>query len=60
MLTKENVIKTVSKLPDSFSLDELIDKLLFIDKVQKGLEESFADKVHSKEEAKNRLSKWLK
>ncbi|MCX6233907.1 MAG: hypothetical protein NT175_04170 [Bacteroidetes bacterium] len=60
MLTKENVIKTVSKLPDNFSLDELIDKLIFIDKVQKGLEESLADKVYSKEEAKKRLSKWLK
>lgn len=60
MLTKENVIKTVSKLPDNFSLDELIDKLIFIDKIQKGLEESLADKVYSKEEAKKRLSKWLK
>jgi hypothetical protein len=60
MLTKENVIKTVSKLPDNFTLDELIDKLIFIEKVQKGLEESLADKVYSKEEAEKRLSKWLK
>ncbi|MCX6233114.1 MAG: hypothetical protein NT175_00095 [Bacteroidetes bacterium] len=60
MLTKENVIKTVSKLPDNFTLDELIDELIFIEKVQKGLEESLADKVYSKEEAKKRLSKWLK
>jgi hypothetical protein len=60
MLTKENVIKTVSNLPDHFSLDELIDRLIFIDKVQKGLEESLADKVITKELAKKRLSKWLK
>jgi hypothetical protein len=60
MLTKENVLKTVSKLPDNFSLDELIDKLIFIDKVQKGLEESLADKVISKDEAKKKLAKWLK
>ena len=59
MLTKENVINTVSKLPDNFSLDEIIDKLIFIDKVQKGMEESLADRVYSKEEAKKRLSKWL-
>ena len=31
MLTKENVIETVSKLPENFSLDELVDKLIFID-----------------------------
>ena len=60
MLTKENVINTVSKLPDNFSLDEIIDKLIFIDKVQKGMEDSLANNVYSKEEAKKRLSKWLK
>jgi len=60
MLTKKDVLKTVSNLPDNFSLDELIDKLIFIDKVQKGLEESLADKVFTKDEAKKRLSKWLK
>lgn len=60
MLTKEKVIKTVSNLPDNFSLDELIDKLIFIEKVQKGLEDSLADKVYSKEDATKRLSKWLK
>jgi hypothetical protein len=59
MLTKENVLKTVSKLPDNFSLDELIDKLIFIEKVQKGLGDSMANRVHSKEEAKEKLSKWL-
>ena len=60
MLTKDNVIKTISELPDPFSLDELIDRLIFIEKVQKGLEESLADKVYSKDEASKRLSKWLK
>jgi hypothetical protein len=60
MLSKQNVIKTVSELPDNFSLDELIDKLIFMDKVQKGLEDSLAEKVYSKEEAAKRLSKWLK
>jgi len=60
MLTKDNVIKTISKFPDNFTLDELVDKLIFMDKVEKGLEQSLANKVHSKEEARNRLSKWLK
>jgi hypothetical protein len=38
MLTKENVIKTISKFPESFPLDELIEKLIFMDKVEKGLD----------------------
>ena len=60
MLTKDNVIKTISKFPDSFTLDELVDKLIFMDKVERGLDLSLNNKVHSNEEAKKRLAKWLK
>jgi len=60
MLTKGNVIKTISKFPDNFTLDEVIDKLIFMDKVERGLEQSQSNKVLSKEKAIKRLSKWLK
>ena len=60
MLTKDNVIKTISMFPDNFTLDELVDRLIFMDKVEKGLEQSLANKVYSGDEAKKRLSKWLK
>lgn len=60
MLTKEEVIKTISNLPENFSLDELIDKLVFIDKVEKGLAQSNENLVFNTPQAKNRLSKWLK
>jgi len=60
MLTKGNVIKTISKFPDNFTLDEVIDKLIFMDKVERGLDQSFNNKVHTNEEAKKRLANWLK
>jgi hypothetical protein len=60
MLSKQKVLKTIAELPDSFSLDELIDRLIFIEKVQKGLDDSIAGNVFSKEEAAKRLEKWLK
>ncbi len=47
MLTKDNVIRTISKFPDIFTLDELVDKLIFMDKVERGLEQSLTDKVIS-------------
>ena len=50
MLTKDNVIKTISAFPDSFTLDELVDKMIFMDKVEKGLDQSVNNKVHSHEE----------
>jgi len=60
MLTKDSVIKTISKFPEHFTLDELVDKLIFMDKVEKGLEQSLSNKVLSEEEVSNRLTKWLK
>lgn len=43
MLTKINVIKTISTFPDNFTLDELVEKLIFMDKVERGLERSLAN-----------------
>ena len=60
MLTRNSVIKTVSKLPENFDLDVLIDKLIFIDKVEKGVEQSIKNQVVSETQAKKKLSKWLK
>ncbi len=60
MLTKDSVIKTISKFPEHFTLDELVDKLIFMDKVEKGLEQSLSNEVLSEEEVSKRLTKWLK
>jgi hypothetical protein len=41
-------------------LDQLIDELIFTQKVEKGLLQSTESKVISKSEAKTKLKKWLK
>ncbi|MDZ7719697.1 MAG: hypothetical protein U5K72_12840 [Balneolaceae bacterium] len=38
MLTKNKVKKTIENLPDSFTIDELIDQLIFIEKVEEGIQ----------------------
>jgi hypothetical protein len=59
MLTRAQVFDTVEKLPERVSLDELIDKLIFIEKVNIGLEQSGNEMVCSEEEAIKKLSRWL-
>ncbi len=59
MLTKENVIDTMDQLSDSFTIDELIDKLIFTEKVKNALKQSAENKVISHDEAKVKLAKWL-
>ncbi len=60
MLTKTNVIKTISKLPDNFSIDELVDKMILLDKAEKGIQDADNGKVISDEELDKRIEGWLK
>jgi predicted transcriptional regulator len=60
MLTREKVINTIKDLPDSFTIDELIDRLILIEKVEQGLEQSVEGKVIPHEEVKKIIEKWSK
>lgn len=60
-MNKSKVLETLDTLPKEFSTEELIDKLLFVEKVEKGLVDANEGKVISLEEAKNRINKkWSK
>jgi predicted transcriptional regulator len=60
MITKDKVIESLKSLPDQFSLDELMDKLIFIQKVENGLAQSEKGEVYKQEDAKAMLKKWSK
>jgi len=60
-MKKSKVIETLDSLPDEFSADELIDRIIFIEKVEKGLQDVKEGKTLSHEEVKARVDhKWLK
>lgn len=58
MLTKDQVTKTVNCLPDLFTIDELIDQLIFIEKVEEGYQQSESGKVVSNEDVKLMIDRW--
>ena len=60
MITKTHLISTLEKLPENLTIDQVIDHIIFIEKVQKGLEDSENGRVYTNEEARKKLSKWLK
>ena len=60
MLTREHVFDTLKLMPENFSIDQLFDKLIFVNKVETGLSQSINGRVNTKEQAKEKLSKWLK
>lgn len=60
MLTREKVNRSVKNLPDTFSIDELIDQLIFVEKVEEGLQQSESGLVISNEDVKSMIDKWSK
>ncbi|MCK5700829.1 MAG: hypothetical protein KAI29_06740 [Cyclobacteriaceae bacterium] len=60
MLTKSQVINSIKKMPDHFSIDDLMDKLILLQKIGTGLEQSEKGEVYSTKEAKEMLKKWSK
>ncbi len=57
-MKKEKVIEAVTELPQEFELDVLLEKLIFIDKVEKGLEQIQLGKTKTHEEVKEIVKKW--
>jgi predicted transcriptional regulator len=52
---KERVLDAVRELPDDATVEDAMERLYFLAKVEKGLEEANAGKTVSHEEAKRRI-----
>ncbi len=58
MLTKEKLVRTVNRLPDSFTIDELIDQMIFIEKIEEGIQQSDEEKTLSNADVKKVIEEW--
>ena len=59
-MQKKILERTVAELPDEFSLDELIERLILIEKIEAGRKDGYEGRTLTNEEAKQRLLKWQK
>jgi len=59
-MSKETLLAAADQLPDHFELDELIDRLLLIQKIEKGREQSRNNQTYSQEEVKQLVKTWSK
>lgn len=58
-ISKEKLIETIKDLPDTFSIDELFERLILLQKIESGMEQSKSDQVLSTADARAKLSQWL-
>lgn len=60
MLTKEKVKKTIDRLPEKFTVDEIVEQLVILNKIEEGLNDLEEGRVYSEDQVKQELKKWLK
>lgn len=58
-MTKEQVITSLQDLPDSFEPEQLIERIIALQKMEEGLEQVKRGETVTVEEARQRLGKWL-
>ncbi len=59
MLTKEKIISGIQKLPDSVTIDEILDQIVLLEKIEKGMDQADRNQVFSEEEVDAKIAKWL-
>ena len=59
MLTKVMLKEQIDEFPDEFSIDELVEKLILIEKIETGNKQSENDEIISDGEMDNEIEKWF-
>ena len=60
MTTKEKVLQAVRELPEDASFEDAMERLLFLAKIEKGLQQADAGQSIPHAKVKDRMAKWLK
>lgn len=60
MTIKEKVIKVVRALPNNASIEDAMERLLFLAKIEKGLDQADLGQTIPHSRVKEKMSKWLK
>jgi predicted transcriptional regulator len=55
--TKDKVLEAIEKLPPNATIEDVMERLFFLAKVERGIEDAEAGKTILHEEAKRRLTR---
>ncbi len=59
-MTKETILAAVQAMPEPIEINDLMERLIFMEKVEEGFRQSEAGKTVSHEEVKRLVQSWRK
>ena len=58
--TKQQILKVIEDLPDDAGVEDALDRLYLLYKVERGLRQADRGEFLSQEEVRERMAKWLR
>jgi predicted transcriptional regulator len=59
-MEKAEILKAIEELPEDATLEDAMDRLFFLYKVERGLNQAEKGQLLTQEEARERMTRWLK
>ncbi len=60
MTAKEKAVRAVQGLPDDASIEDAMERLLFVAKIERGIQQADAGQTIPHDRVRDRMAKWLK
>jgi predicted transcriptional regulator len=60
MITKEKLIQVINKMPEKFSIEDVIEELVLLSKIEQGLNDVESGRVYTDSIVAEKMEKWLK
>ena len=59
MTAKQAILQAIQQLPDDMTIEDAMERLLLLHKVERGLRQADAGQTVTQEEARKRMARWL-
>lgn len=60
MGTKQQILRAIEELPDDAGVEDALDRLYLLYKVERGIEQADRGELITQEQVRQRMAKWLK
>ena len=60
MKTKEQMLKAIEELPDDATIEDALERLSLLYKIERGQKQADNGALVTQEEARQRMAKWLR
>jgi predicted transcriptional regulator len=60
VVTKEDMLRAIQELPPEATVEDAVERLYFLAKVDRGIAQAEAGQVVTHDEARRRMAHWLK